>query len=219
MHNEEFKNLTGFLLDWPSRAIQREDLLLCRRIKYLSTIGNSLWEEYRYDSSTALCGEDPTIQSPPFHYSLICRRSDSRILLLSQHRQVVEHLIQSELDIIFIPHLRRMSIAVDDVVRDITHNPGTYVLSFVHARVPAFGSMLRSVSFYGDNLAGAALFRDQLDVMVFFTCGLRYAAGGTELIRMGVDGGISFFLTETDKVLDIERVLKYLRDRSFLSKQ
>ena len=94
-----------------------------------------------------------------------------------------------------------------------------YALSFAHATTPAFGTSLRAISFYGDDLAEASLFRDQIGLMVFFTCGLREAAGGSEVVRLGAEGGISFFLTEARRVLEVEKTLTFLRPEGYLASE
>jgi hypothetical protein len=97
-------------------------------------------------------------------------------------------------------------------VKQLLRQPRDYALSFVHARVPGFGNALRALSFYGDDLAGASLFREHADLLVCYTCGLRKAAGGTEILRLGVDGNVSFFLGDQKRLRAIEDTLRFLRD-------
>lgn len=108
-------------------------------------------------------------------------------------------------------------ISVDQLVKSLTQRPTTYVVSFAHARVPAFGAVLRAISFYGDDIGDASLFRQQLDLMVFYTCGLREARGGSEIVRLGSDGSISFYLHSPSKVLEVEEVLRFLRASGYLT--
>jgi hypothetical protein len=210
---EQIKTVSGLLLDSPSGAIQRESLLDCHRLKFFNTVGRTNWEVYSYHSPEPLRGEDP--DSGSFIYSVVCRRSRSRLLILGSGREIVPYILDRELNQIFSPHLRRVQIAVDPLVKAITTNPRDYVLSFAHARVPAFGVNLRSVSFYGDDLANATFFKDHIGLMTFFTCGLRQAIGGTEIVRLGNDGAISFMLSE-DRVIEVERVLHFLRKEHYL---
>ncbi len=216
-HSDD-KNFTGVLLEWPSQeVVQRTDLLKCSRLHFERMIESSKWEQYVYESHKPLRGEDITGTRPPYHYVVLCRRSGARLVFLSVTRNIVDHLLEKEFDKVFTPHLRRVPIAVDQLVKAIVNKPTIYVLSFVHARVPAFGSSLRSVSFYGDDLGDASLFREQMDLLVFFTCGLRNAVGGAELVRLGGDGLVSFFFTEPRRVLEVERVLSFLREKNYLT--
>jgi hypothetical protein len=210
-------NYSGFLLDWPSRSVRVDDLLLCSSLQYVSTIGASKWERFIYKSDTPLRGEDPDILSAPFKYEVICRRSGSRLLILSYNRDIVDHILVQELHKILVPRLRHMSIAVDQLVRIIAEKPTIYSLSFVHAQVPAFGTSLRLVTFHGNDLAEASLFRDHIDLFNVLTCGLRYTIGGREIVKLGGDGTVSFYMARDERVREVERVLTFLRDNDYLS--
>ncbi len=215
---DELTYLTGILLDWPSREISRAEVEKCRRLRFVGTSPGSKWEQYVYDSPKALRGENADTSNPPYRYEVFCRRSGSRILVLSLSRQVVEHVLREEFDRLFSPNLRRVSIGVQDLVKNIASNPTIYLLSFVHARVPGFGASLRSVSFYGEDLAEASLFKDHLELMVFFTCGLREATGGSEIVRLGGDGTVSFlWKNEPRRFLEVEEALRFLRRNGFLT--
>jgi hypothetical protein len=205
---------SGLLLEWPPRAIQRTDLEQLRDFSFSGAIAGTNWELFWFRSDKALRPED---RPGPYRYPILCRRSGSRILMLSVARQVVEHLMESELERVFSPRLRRVSIAVDGLVKAMADKPTAYSLSFAHARVPAFGSSLRALSFYGDDLAEASLFRERIGLMVFFTCGLREAAGGSEIVRLGADGTISFFMAESHRVLEVEKALGFLRHEGYLT--
>jgi hypothetical protein len=214
----DYPFLSGLLLDWPVRSIQRADLEQYGHLRFLSEIGGSKWEKYLYASPTPLRNEDRLGASAPFEYEIICRRSGSRILVLSEGRNIVEHLVKDGLDLMLAPGLRKVSIAVQELVNAIAARPTLYVLSFVHARVPAFGASLRSVSFYGDDLAEASLFRDQMELLIFFVCGLRRATGGPEIVRLGADGAISFRLSSPveDRIREVEEILRFLRVEQYL---
>ena len=186
--SNDHRNYSGLLLESSSRLIQRADLLKCAVLTFEEKIGNTGWERFTFHSLTALYGEDINLTRPPFRYPVLFRRSGTRLLALSVTRMIVEHLVESELNVTLGHGFRRVSIGIDRLVKNISNHPTTYALSFAHARVPAFGASLRAVSFYGEDLAEASLFRDQLSLMVFFTCGLREAHGGAEIVRLGGDG-------------------------------
>ncbi len=211
---DQTKNLSGLLLDSSSGAIERDDLLACNRLKFFNLVGKTGWEVYSYHSPEPLRGEEP--ETGTFVYSIVCRRSGSRLLLLGSGREIVPYLLERELNTLFSPQLRKVQIGIDPLVKAITKSPGDYVLSFAHARVPAYGANLRSVSFYGDDLANAGFFKDHIEQMTFFTCGLRQVIGGTEIVRLSTDGAISFIFTDADRVKEVERVLHFLRTEGYL---
>jgi len=217
MPTDEPNNLSGYLLEWPSRPVQRSDFLRCDRLTFGGNITDSHWETYVFKSPIPLNQENTDFISGPYIYPIVCRRSGPRVLVLSSHRRIVEHLLSNGFNGTFTPSLRRVSIAVDDLVRALVNRPTVFVLSFVHARAPAFGTALRAVSFYGEDLADASLFRESIMFFNFATCGLRHAVGGTELVRLGGDGAVSFNYSREQRVLEVEDVLRFLSKQGYLS--
>jgi hypothetical protein len=215
--NHEPRNLSGLLLELPSRPIQRADIADLRGLSYQGKIGSSAWENFTFKSQVALHHEDVTASNPPYTYPVICRRSGTRLLALSIGREVIEYLMAERMGALSDLRMRRVSIGVDQLVKNLADRPTDYALSFAHARAPAFGASLRSLSFYGDDLAEAALFRDHLSLMVFFTCGIREAHGGAEVLRLGHDGAISFQYTSQRRILEVERVLTFLREQGYFA--
>ena len=216
MPDRDAYSLNGYILEWPVRQIERGDLIQSHSIRFREVLPNSRWETFEFISSVPLRGEDTDNTPGPFRYILVCRRSGPRILLLSLNRQIVEHVLEETLNRVFLPALRRVPIGVDALVKNLTLHPRVYALSFVHARVPAFGTSLRAVSFYGEDLAEASLFRENAPLMNFFTCGLRRAHGGGEILRIGNDGTISFYMRGPESVLEVEEALHFLREQGCL---
>lgn len=215
MATDTSHSLSGFLLEWPKLEIERSDLTRSERLSFKLELPAVGWEEYELTSEEPLRGEEQPAATI-FRYPVTCHRSGPQLLMLSVGRSVVEHLMETTLRE-FFPPLCRVSIAVDRFVKDVTARPSNYTLSFVHARVPAFGTALRSVSFSGDDLAEASLFRDHLDLMTCFTCGVKYAAGGPEITRIGNDGWISFLANGVAKLTNVEALLDCLRTCGYVT--
>jgi hypothetical protein len=207
--------LSGLLLERPQEVIDRDDLASATRFHFKRLIAGSHWEEFEFTSHTALKGEDMYVQGP-YRYRLACRRSGSRLLLLASARSIAEHILDEVFRYTFVPNLRRIPISVDELVKALVQRPTIYALNFVHARVPAFGTSLRSISFYGDDLADASFFRDHVVLMNFFACGIRHAVGGPEVVRLTADGGISFFAAGETRYGEVEQVLRFLRQEGYL---
>lgn len=214
---EEINNLSGYILESPTEVVERQQLAECNQLCFLRLIGQTKWEQFAYDCQAPFRHEDPSQVKPPYRYPLVVRRSGKRVLLLSFNSRIIEHLMESVLRSTFRPPLRHVPIAVDALVKALVEKPTTYALSFAHARVPAFGVSLRSISYYGDDLAEASLFRDSIALTRFFTCGLRSAAGGTELVRLGSDGMISFYHRDDRSIKEVEKALGFLRDTGYLA--
>ena len=215
--NEKRNNLSGILLERAGEAVDRSAIECFESIQYEGLVGHSKWEKFSYKSDKPCRGEAELGINPPYTYRLVMRRSGPRILIMSSNRRIVEHLLDTELRDGFVPNFKSVRIGVTGLVRAIVKKPEVYVLTFVHARVPAFGDSLKSISFYGDDLAEATLFRDHIYLMDIRTCGLRYATEHPELVRLSSDGGISFRLTHPNKVLKVEKAIGFLRKEGYLS--
>ncbi len=217
MDDHEAYSLSGSLLEWPMSAIQRAHLEGCPDLKFRRFIGSSSWEEFEFTSKEPLRGEDESVVSGPYRYVVICRRSGPRMAMLSLNRRIVDRLAERLVAEVFAIRLRRVSIAVDALVKGLVERPTQYCLSFIYARVPAFGASLRNISFYGDDLGEASVFRENVHLLNVFVCGLRRTEGGSEILRLTSDGRISFNMQSPEKVLEVEEVLRFLRKDEYLS--
>jgi hypothetical protein len=217
MYYEELHNLNGLLVESRFESIGRKQVEDCPGISFKEELPDSRWEEYVFTSPDALHQEDTRLTPGPFKYPLVLRRSGARMLIMSISRKIVEHILSNNFLSIFSPRPHFITIGVDRLVKTTIQQPTEYALSFVHARLPAFGASLRSVSFYGDDLGDASIFRENIKYMTCFVCGLRKASGGTEIVRLGTDGFISFYMTSPARVLEVEEVLSFLREKGYLS--
>lgn len=209
--------LTGRLLSWPDHKVIPRDLLRSERLTFVRMIKSSRWEELLYESKVPLHSEDVTQDSGPYKYIVVCRRSSSRLLILSEHSEIVEHLLNNEFREIFTPHLRAVGIEIDPFVKSLAKTQGIYALSYAYAHVPGELSNLKSLAFYGDDLGLSTVFCDLLSELVFTNCGLRLAARGKEIVRLTKEGGVSFFPTNRQRLDEVETILGFLRDGGYLS--
>jgi hypothetical protein len=217
MDDRDSINLNGTLLEWPVREIERAQLEQCTALQYKGPIGDSRWEEFTFVSEQPLRGEEDRGRDGPFRYLVVCRRSGRRIAILSLSRRIVDRLTARLVSEVFALRFRRVTIAVDSLVKALVEHPTVYSLSFACARAPAFGAALRNVSFYGDDLGEASLFRENLHLLNCFVCGIRAVSGGSEIVRLNSDGRISFKMPKPDTVRQVEHVLRFLRGEGYLS--
>lgn len=217
MDERESQNRNGSLLEWPVRAIERAHLESCGGMEFLGEVGASRWEEFQFTTDEPLRGEDRASRAGPYRYAVICRRSGPRIAVLSLNRRIVDRLAERLAAEVLALRLRRVSIAVDSLVKALVGRPTRFSISFACARLPAFGAALRNVSFYGEDIGEASFFRENVHLMNVFVCGLRRTAGGSEIVRLGSDGRISFNMQASVTVLEVEDVLRFLRQEGYLS--
>ena len=176
--------------------------------------GASKWYVGTYASKVALTESDSYRRSPPFTYPVVSRFSGSKILLLSQTRQIVD-AIRSVVSEKAHVRMENVHIAVDRLVKDLARQPGHYAISSVTARVSAFGQSLQSISMYGDDIGEARYFRDGLSYFNSHTCGLRRSTGGSEIVRFTNEGRVSFKPYSASRYSEVQQVLTFLRDNDY----
>jgi hypothetical protein len=211
------QNVSGVLYEWSAGNIELSHFKEYDCNIEFNNIPNTGWETFTYLSDVALRHEEKIYNIPgPYRYSMVIRRSGPRFLLLSENRSIATHFMEHTLSQILKPLPCQVNIAVDSLARNLAKNPTVYALSFIHARVPAFGTSLRSISFYGDDLGTSTYFVKSLELFNVHTCGLRHAQGGHEIVRIGSDGGVSF-LFSNEKAIEVEKLLGFLRNQKYLS--
>jgi hypothetical protein len=185
---------------------------LARRSEFL----RAHWEQAIYTSSLPLTEEDRARGQPPYPHPLVWRISGPRLLLLSDSVEVVEHL-RTLMSKLFGFRLIPVRIAVDEFVKAVASKPADYVFSFIHARGSAFGTALRAISFYGEDVTEAKYFRDGVNLFNFHSCGVRRVAGGSEFVRLGNEGSVSSRGVDSARLHEIETLLGYLRTSGYLA--
>ncbi len=211
------RDLTGYLLSTPLETIEPSKLRDVPALTFVRQLQRSRWEEFKFHSPKPLRGEEIQLGfSGGFDYTVLCRRSGPRILVVGESRGVIDALLDRSLRTALGRRVKQVRIPVDSLVKSLAEQPGAFVLSFAHARVSAFGHTLRAVSFYGDDIAESPLFRDHLKLMQCYACGLRDVVAGPEIIRFRGDGVISIASAGLKRMSDVERALGFVRDRGFL---
>jgi|SRR5215213_4044748 len=207
-------HLAGFVFASDQR-VARDAFLVSPSITFKCPISVRGWEEFELVSPKPLLDEEEG-REPPYLYKLVCRITGSQFLMLARGRKIVDYLWENDLRTIFGAQLRRVSIKVDELVKLIASSPDRYVLSTVYARVPAFGESLRAVSFYGDDIAEAELFRDNIRLLNCYTCGVRDVVGGAEIVRLGTDGYVYFNFTGLSSIRKVDKVLLFVIENDLM---
>jgi hypothetical protein len=190
--------------------------MLGHGMSFVKQVARTKWDEYRFRSSKPMRGEVQYNFGGTWEYVVLCRRSGSRLLLLSETTSIVETILDAEGIYGRGVPLRRIGIAVDALVKGIAREPGEYLLSRVDAKVPGYGTSLRSITLYGEDLGEARLFREQLPHLQCYACGLRYARGGTEICRLVNRGGISFRYSGESSLRAVEQAIGFVSKNQYL---
>jgi hypothetical protein len=205
--------LTGFLLVG-GRPIERR-FLVVGRVKFDRLEEQSRWEWLTFTSDSSLLGDD-RLGPGPVEYPVLVRRSDKRVAMLSLDKRVVLHLLGHEFGGAGESELHHVTVRVHDLVSFLVSSPSKYVLSLVHAKIPAFGNALKSMSFYGDDVAEANLFRDNFGLLNCHTCGLKDVIRGSEIVRIGSDGQLTVQWPNARRLGEVEAALGFLSENNFI---
>lgn len=203
------ERLGGYLLRYKgppaSSGVSASDIeqeLLIRKSASIEPIG---WEFFSLLTKESLRPDREEEGRGPYRYEILCRRLGAYVILASDSRNIVDYLLSKKRFMYadkppFVP----IKIHVDRLVRKITHDPTSYAINFVHAKVSGFGDALKSMSLYGDDITEAKLFRDSIDLMSCTRCGLSDISEGFEVIRVGNDGSINFFDNPFERLVEVE---------------
>ncbi|MEA1647832.1 hypothetical protein UAJ10_02205 [Nitrospirillum sp. BR 11164] len=210
--------VNGYLLFWPGSPgnIKIEDLSQSSNLRIMSNERAYGWDFMEFKSNIPLDNEDHGILSPPYLYKIMCRRSGPRVLLLSTGKKIVDVLIEKEINTTLSPNLRPAHLKINDLVHLIVKSPDRYLLTSVYCRTPAYGADLQSLSMFGDDVGNAELFREIMDRMTAYRCGLGRLRDRKEIVRLGSDGAISFFWENERRAKEVESTLNYLKNNNLI---
>jgi hypothetical protein len=171
------------------------------------------WQKIVLQSKIPLAGEFNDSQIDFFSYLFFVRTSGNHVLIVSERSKLVEWLLK---EMVLFDKVIRPRIHVAKLVKDLTFRPGAYTLSGVFANVDGYGKLLQSISLYGNDLAQATFFKDNLYQFIPFRVTLREVVSGKEIISIGVRGETGFYYSSGLEKKTLEKVIEVL---SFLNKE
>lgn len=197
----------GQLIQWPSTSggdsIQWND---STGVSLLNE-GVKGWREFSLKSSQPLCGEMATVSMDSFNYRFLVRDSRFKALVSSPHNAIIsEALRRSSLAGHVQPHVN-----IEGLVRDLTSGErALYAMSRLYSRIEGFGNSLRSVSLYGEDLAGARLFHEILGRLLPHRVELRDLRTGSTLLSIASRGEVSFVYRGNGSLVSVDATMKNL---------
>lgn len=172
------------------------------------------WFSATLESSIPLMNE-PADSAPIYQYRYLVRRGRTgHFLVVTSHYDLLLSLLQRAG---FHKLLTNPAVNIPMVVKELTDNPGSYAMSAVFAYVDGYGESIRSISFYGDDLAEAALFRETLPKIRPRRVSLRDVTTMTEVLSIGSRGQISFHYSGDRSLVDVDSALRFLSQRNYLT--
>jgi len=203
---------------WIHPESSEETLLKLKPIKTFAPIHNSNWYLATFLSERALI--DPDVENPPFEYPIYYRQSSRRALILSPRKSIVDEFLRLVCTKNNLPSLEAVYIDVQRLVQAIRSEPGRYAVTYLHARTSGLGSSLKSLSFYGEDVTGASLYRAHAQSLLSHTCGLRdvYAdkRSLTEAVRVSSEGSVSFYFSNHEDLGAAEKAIGFMFKNGFL---
>ncbi len=176
------------------------------------------WHLIRFTSETALI--DAKVEVPPFVYLVYYLQASRKALVLGYGKHIVDAFVKLLATSNNIGVLEAVYIDVQGLVALVCSKPGPYAVTYLHARTSGLGSSLRSLSFYGDDVTGASLYRKHAESLLVHTCGLRdvYADKRTssEAIRVSAQGKVSFYYGRRDELETAVKALNFIYKAGFL---
>jgi hypothetical protein len=200
-----------------------------------------------YESAKPLTSMERRLQfSGPWRYHLLYRQSTTGFVLVGSPSEVVTHIrsivSQKFTTLTTIRSMRVEVHALVSLLQDTGDQPSVaetrdeadesalneqpwlrrewWRLGQVYANVPAYGEALRSVAFFGDDIASADLFLREFHVLGCYQAAMRAAQGSTEALRISVDGAMSFRISRgyrADLEL-VDRALQFVGHHGFITR-
>jgi hypothetical protein len=225
-------HLAGFLIRCDiNEPSLRRNLEGSPSVSFLNQRTIWFWH-YIYTTINPIPKVDDPLAQPPFrHEILICQVSKGFLLLGIRHH-VIGHLLDWEVSQRLQVPWRHARIDIQTIIQqrldfDPSHGQGTiapplseYDVSYLVAQTESFRGLVRKITFSGDNVMHAPIFRDHVANLECTSCTLKNEGG--EVLTIGWDGYVSFYLPKEDpgqaiRLREVMSILKTLHDLELLS--
>lgn len=188
----------------------------------VKTLDGSKWRYFWLSFERALTAGDLPHTDGDYRYPYLFRESDDRYILVSTDSSNVELLLEHAGVAGFVDSPR---IHVDRAVRDLVFPPkapdGTFVgrrytLGAVYGAVEGYARALRNISFFGDDIADAALFRDALEKISVTRLTLRDPKKDKELLSFNASGGVDFHYAGSVHLNAVDSLTAFFRFNGYI---
>jgi hypothetical protein len=176
------------------------------------------WLAFRHALAT---GDEPH-EDGVFRYPYLCRISDDRYIIASTDSNLVNYFFEKANLINLIDSPR---INVDRAARDLVFPPidpdgkkpgRRYTLGAIYGAVEGYSRALRNVSFFGDDIAEAQLFRYALEQLTVTRLTLRDPSVDKEIISLNSNGGLDFHFRNAAHLNLIDTLTAFFKANSYI---
>lgn len=190
----------------------------------LETVEGTKWQAFWLRSKVALTGgsgESPDLDGL-FSYPFLIRSSEDRYIIVSREAALVEKFLERGG---IGGHVDAPRVQVDKIARELIFpsteiggvTPGRkYTIGAVYAAVEGYARALRAVSFFGDDLAEAELFRYALNQIIVTRIGIRDPVADKELLSISSTGAIDFHFRGPQHLNAIDGLTSFMRANGYI---
>ncbi|CAN7610633.1 hypothetical protein LJR066_004452 [Acidovorax sp. LjRoot66] len=188
----------------------------------LNDISGTKWKSFWISFPRALSSGDEPDEYGNFIYPFLCRVSDDRYIIASTDSNFVNFLIEfAEIEnLVDSPR-----VLVDRAARDLVLPPldengkslgRRYTLGAVYGAVEGYARALRNVSFFGDDIAEAELFRYSLNQISVNRLTLRDPNVDKEVMSINATGGLDFHFRNPAQLNLLDALTGFFRNNQYI---
>lgn len=129
------------------------------------------WVYFEYISETPF-RQSELEEKPPYFYKVFYRQSEERAIILSDALGVVSYISTYMANALNMLGFDNVRVKINSLVNEIIDD-SNYTITFIHAKTPGFGSALKSISLYGDDITKISMFHENRFNIQCHMCGMR----------------------------------------------
>lgn len=157
-----------------------------------------------------------------FRYPFLFRESDDRYIIASTESKLVDFFFDRAG---IKPFVESPRVNVDKATRELVFPPPDsagripgrrYTIGAVYGAVEGYARALRNMSFFGEDLAEAALFRSALEQISVTRMAIRDPIIDRELISLNANGGLDFHYSSAAHLNHIDTLTAFLRANNYI---
>lgn len=188
----------------------------------MAPIEDTRWHGFWLRSKTSLVGGDSPDADGLYSYPFLVRAANERYILVSRESALVDLILERAG---VGGHVDSPRVQVDRAARDLVF-PDTehqksitgrkYTIGAIWGAVEGYARALRNLSFFGDDLAEAELFRYALQQITVTRIGLRDPVIDKELLSISSTGSLDFQYRGANHLVAIDTLTTYMRKNGYI---
>lgn len=190
----------------------------------LTPVEGTRWQSFWLRSDVAFTGgsSEAPDSDGSYAYPFLLRAAGDRYIIASREAALVEQLLERGG---VGGHVDSPRVQVDKAARELIFpvpdgsgptSGRKYTIGAVYGAVEGYARALRSVSFFGDDLAEAELFRYALNQIIVTRIGLRDPTVDKELLSVSSTGAVDFHFRGVPHLNAIDNLTTFMRASGYI---